>query len=319
MKRKCYKSQIFVPRLERALGIKAPAARCHVVDQAGMQKVMRAAGWNRQQSLGVVGFHRKVGGVNQIYVLDNSPWSTLHELIHAFGINSDQLSQFVAEGLTEAIAQENRKGADEHRPTYPTEHEWVTTRLLPMLGMSATELGRVLVRSRNQPRTLAQMVVKANPSLNEGQLRRESEERTRQESEAAKEATVAGYERSLAPLKSALRAAKTELGALGQRERLLCRLAEQQREALNLEVFSVQKELVEVDTALQLRHHSHSHQDHGHSSSRSSEVQQQHQQAHQELPRRLRTLLRRQVRQVSRLPLATRHNQCLHNRNRFCR
>ncbi len=180
MKRKCYKSQIFVPRLERALGIKAPAARCHVVDQAGMQKVMRAAGWNRQQSLGVVGFHRKVGGVNQIYVLDNSPWSTLHELIHAFGINSDQLSQFVAEGLTEAIAQENRKGADEHRPTYPTEHEWVTTRLLPMLGMSATELGRVLVRSRNQPRTLAQMVVKANPSLNEGQLRREFRSQNRE-------------------------------------------------------------------------------------------------------------------------------------------
>ena len=51
----------------------------------------------------------------------------------------------------------------------------------------------------------------------EGQLLRESEERTRQESEAAKEATVAGYERSLAPLKSALRGAKTELGALGQR------------------------------------------------------------------------------------------------------
>ena len=58
-------------------------------------------------------------------------------------------------------------------------------------------------------------------------------------------------------------------------------LVEQQREALNLEVFSVQKELVEVDTALQLRH-SHSHQDHGHSSRRSSEVQQQHQQYRQD-------------------------------------
>lgn len=61
-------------------------------------------------------------------------------------------------------------------------------------------------------------------------------------------------------------------------------LVEQQREVLNMEVFSVQKELFEIDTALQLRHHSHSsHQDHGRSSSSTNshsggEVQQQQQQ-----------------------------------------
>ena len=50
--------------------------------------------------------------------------------------------------------------------------------------------------------------------------------------EQARAMTVAAYERSLAPLKSSLRVAKSELRAVAQRERLLVALAEKQREAL---------------------------------------------------------------------------------------
>jgi hypothetical protein len=162
----CYKQDEFIARIQRTLGSNLDGTSCYVVDQSGMAGVMAKAGWSRNQSAGVVGFQL---GKN-VYVLDSAPWTVLHELIHRAGVNSDRLSRFVAEGLTEAIAIEIKKGADEHKPTYPTETRWVRTKLLPRLNMTAVQLGRILIDSSNPPRTLADLMLKVDPKLDRSTL-----------------------------------------------------------------------------------------------------------------------------------------------------
>ena len=151
---RCYKEEVFVPRIEKALGVSLPRFTCHIVDQSGMGKVMNKAGWNKSQSKGVVGFH-----LNQnIYVLDSAPWTTLHELVHRAGVNADRLNRFIAEGLTELIAAKLKTGPDEHRATYPTERAWVKNFLLPKLGMSELELGSFIAKSKSPSRDLAKLI-----------------------------------------------------------------------------------------------------------------------------------------------------------------
>lgn len=161
MIRQCHKQDEFVRRIERALGVQMRDVSCKIVDRQGMAEVMAKAGWSKNESSGVVGFQIE----KQVYVLDSAPWTVLHELIHRAGVNSDRLSRFVAEGLTEAIALELKASADEHQPTYPTEVTWVRQVLLPRLGMTAVELGRVIAHAKNAPRALAELMVKAKPGL----------------------------------------------------------------------------------------------------------------------------------------------------------
>jgi hypothetical protein len=165
--RPCYKQAEFTTRIQQALGVDLGAVSCHIVDEDGMARVMGSAGWGRNDANGVVGF--QLG--KDVYVLDGAPWTTLHELVHRAGINADRLNRFVAEGLTEAVAERLRQSPDEHRPTYPREVAWIKERLLPSLGMDAIQLGRVIAQSSDPPRTLAALMAKAKPGTDEAALR----------------------------------------------------------------------------------------------------------------------------------------------------
>jgi hypothetical protein len=166
---KCHKQAEFIHRIQGALGVTLGQVDCKVVDTDGMVQVMRSAGWSKNEAFGVVGF--QLG--NNVYVLSSAPWTVLHELIHRGGVNSDRLSRFVAEGLTEAIARELKQSADEHRPTYPTETAWVQTKLLPRLRLTAVELGQQIAHAKDPPATLADLMVAVDPSLNRSDLVRQ--------------------------------------------------------------------------------------------------------------------------------------------------
>ena len=167
--RRCHKEQELKDRIQRAMGMSIGAVQCHIVDQPGMTAVMGKSGWSRNQTQGVVGFQVD----ENVYVLDSAPWTVLHELIHKSGVNADRLNRYVAEGLTEVMAMELKKSPDEHRPTYPGETAWVKNKLLPALNMSGVQLGTILAKSSNAPKTLAKLMVKARPDLKESKLVRE--------------------------------------------------------------------------------------------------------------------------------------------------
>jgi hypothetical protein len=164
--RRCYKQDEYVGRIERALGVSMRPVSCFIVNTEGMQGVMRRSGWSANDAVGVVGF--QVG--TNVYVLDSAPWTVLHELVHLSGVNADRINRFVAEGLTEAIAEELRTGPDEHRPTYPQETSWVKGTLLPRLRMTAVELGRIIAQSSDPPSALADLMVRAKPGVDRAKL-----------------------------------------------------------------------------------------------------------------------------------------------------
>jgi hypothetical protein len=151
---KCYKSEIFIPRIEQTLGVRLPKTECHIVSSQGMKKVMGKHGWSKNQSEGVVGFHVQ----NNVYVLRSAPWTTLHELIHQAGINADRINRWLAEGLTEAIARQLKTSPDEHRPTYPKETKWVQE-LLGRLQMSPVQLGRLIAQSNDPVYAVADLLI----------------------------------------------------------------------------------------------------------------------------------------------------------------
>ena len=163
---RCHKQDVFVDRIQRALGVKIGTVRCHLVQPSAMGNIMSQHGWNRDDARGVVGFQVK----DDIYVLTTTPWTVLHELVHKAGINADRLSRYVAEGLTEAIAGDLRQSADEHPPTYPEETRWVKETLLPVLGLTPIQLGQVLAKSDDPPRKLAEMIVAKRPDLDRSRL-----------------------------------------------------------------------------------------------------------------------------------------------------
>jgi hypothetical protein len=166
MIKKCHKQDEFVRRIEAALGVPMGKVSCKIVDRNGMADVMSKSGWSRNESTGVVGFQVD----KDVFVLDSAPWTVLHELIHRAGVNSDRLSRFVAEGLTEAIAIELKKSPDEHKPTYPTEVGWVRKVLLPRLNMTAVQLGRVIAKAKNPPRALAELMAKVKSGVDASML-----------------------------------------------------------------------------------------------------------------------------------------------------
>ena len=163
---RCHKQDVFVDRIQRALGVKIGTVRCHLVQPSAMGDIMSKHGWNKDDARGVVGFQVK----DDIYVLTTTPWTVLHELVHKAGINADRLSRYVAEGLTEAIASDLRQSADEHQPTYPEETRWVRETLLPVLGLTPIQLGQVLAKADDPPRKLAEMIVAKRPDLNRSAL-----------------------------------------------------------------------------------------------------------------------------------------------------
>ena len=166
MQRRCHKQTEFIERIEGALGVRMGPVTCTIVDENGMASAMKRAGWSRNDSRGVVGF--QLG--SEVFVLNRAPWTVLHELVHRAGVNSDRLSRFVAEGLTEAIARELKSSPDEHQPTYPKETRWVQQVLLPRLKMTAVQLGRVIAKSSNAPRALAKLMAKVSTRATEAQL-----------------------------------------------------------------------------------------------------------------------------------------------------
>ena len=159
MIKRCYKEEEFIPRIEQALQIQMPPYTCHIVDSKEMTKVMGRAGWSKNQTKGVVGFHLH----DNVYVLEKAPWTTLHELIHRGGVNADRINRHLAEGLTELIASDLKKGKDEHRSTYPAERKW-TSNLLKKLNMSASQLGAIIANSSNPPQTVAELLVEKGVS-----------------------------------------------------------------------------------------------------------------------------------------------------------
>lgn len=167
--RPCYKQPEFTARIKARLGVDLGDVACHIVNEDGMASVMGRAGWSRNDAGGVVGF--QLG--RDVYVLEGANWTTLHELVHRSGINADRLNRFVAEGLTEAIAEALKTSPDEHRPTYPREVQWIKGVLLPTLRMDAVSLGRVLAKASDAPATLAKLIAQAKPGTDEAALRRE--------------------------------------------------------------------------------------------------------------------------------------------------
>ena len=163
---RCHKQDVFVDRIQRALGVKIGTVRCHLVQPSAMGNIMSQHGWNKDDARGVVGFQVK----DDIYVLTTTPWTVLHELVHKAGINADRISRYVAEGLTEAIAADLRQSADEHQPTYPEETRWVKETLLPVLGLTPIQLGQVLAKSDDPPRKLAEMIVAKRSDLDRSRL-----------------------------------------------------------------------------------------------------------------------------------------------------
>lgn len=163
---RCHKQDVFVDRIQRALGVKIGTVRCHLVQPSAMGDIMSKHGWNKDDARGVVGFQVK----DDIYVLTTTPWTVLHELVHKAGINADRISRYVAEGLTEAISSDLRQSADEHQPTYPEETRWVRETLLPLLGLTPIQLGQVLAKSDDPPRKLAEMIVAKRPDLSRSAL-----------------------------------------------------------------------------------------------------------------------------------------------------
>ncbi len=162
----CHKQDEFIERIERALGVDVGDVTCHLVDPSAMGEVMKKHGWNRNDAQGVVGFQVN----DRIFVLKSAPWTVLHELVHKAGVNSDRLSRFVAEGLTEVIAAELKESPDEHRPTYPTEVSWIRGTLLPLLGMTGIQLGSVIAKSKDPPRDLAALIAAKKPGIDRAQL-----------------------------------------------------------------------------------------------------------------------------------------------------
>ena len=167
----CHKQDVFIDRIQRALGVRIGEVHCHLVEPSAMPSIMGKHGWNRDDARGVVGFQVQ----NDIYVLTTTPWTVLHELVHKAGINADRMSRYVAEGLTEAIASDLKQSPDEHQPTYPDEVGWVRNTLLPLLGMNAIQLGRILAPSPEPRRKLAELIVAARarkglPALDHAKL-----------------------------------------------------------------------------------------------------------------------------------------------------
>jgi len=169
--KECHKQDIFIDRIQRALGIRMGEVHCHLVEPSAMPTIMGKHGWNRDDARGVVGFQVQ----NDIYVLTTTKWTVLHELVHKAGINADRMSRYVAEGLTEAIATELKQSPDEHQPTYPEEVGWVRNTLLPLLDMTAIQLGRELAPAQEPRRKLAELIIAARarkglPALDRAKL-----------------------------------------------------------------------------------------------------------------------------------------------------
>jgi len=152
--RECYKADEFTARIEKALGITMPQYTCSIVNKKDMTRVMSKSGWNKNDSKGVVGFH--VG--SKVFVRDDTPWTTLHELIHRGGINADRINRHLAEGLTELIAEELKQNNKEHKATYPSERRWMKM-ILKKLGMTPIEFGSIIAKSANPPREVAQLFI----------------------------------------------------------------------------------------------------------------------------------------------------------------
>ena len=150
-------------RAVRDLLGKTPSyADCRVVGPRDLSAVMQAHGWSKDEIEGTAGFHTQD---DSILVLQGEEWSVLHELVHAAGVIDVSLAPWLAEGLTEAVAQlAAAKNRWAHHTTYADEVAMIRDRLCPALGMSVQELGRLVA---SDPRGAAQAIA-ARLAQNQG-------------------------------------------------------------------------------------------------------------------------------------------------------
>lgn len=158
--------------LEVLLGSRPPSA-CSLVTPAQMNRVVRAHNW--PSALGVVGFHTEPdrNGDNHVLVLDEAPWSTLHEKIHDAGLDDKEIGRWLCEGLTEHVADQVRRSwGFLHKPTYPLERQLVSAHILGPTKMSPVAVARVVIHSKDPVADLASHLKRTHPNLSGTPLRR---------------------------------------------------------------------------------------------------------------------------------------------------
>ena len=115
---------------------------CKVVGDSDLRSVMRGHGWRDKEINDTAGFHSQD---NVIYLLHGNEWSQLHELVHAAGVVDKDLSPWITEGVTEAVAEDiAKKKKWKHHSTYPQYVKVVGKDLAPALGLSVMDIGAIV-------------------------------------------------------------------------------------------------------------------------------------------------------------------------------
>jgi hypothetical protein len=140
----CPEQRNLARKVREMLGRAPTYSDCKIVNRAGLRRVMRKHGWSDKDISGTAGFHTED---QRILLAPDGAWSLLHELVHAAGITDKDLAPWLAEGITEATAQEVAKSNQmKHHPTYEREVEIVRNKLAPATNTTVIELGRMVAR-----------------------------------------------------------------------------------------------------------------------------------------------------------------------------
>ena len=119
---------------------------CLVARPSELRTVMREHGWRDMEIDGTAGFHTEDG---RILLRAGEAWPLLHELVHAAGVTDVGVAVWLAEGLTEAVAQDIATANGwKHHATYPKEVEVVRRNLVGATGMSVLDIAKLAVQAR---------------------------------------------------------------------------------------------------------------------------------------------------------------------------
>ncbi len=128
---------------------------CRIVQPRELRRVMRHHNWTDAEIDGTAGFHTPDG---RILIRQGQEWSVLHEVVHGADLVDVSVAPWLAEGVTEAVAQEVARAQGwQHTPTYDREVR-ATYRLADTLGIPVLDLGRMIARDREAlPKMAAQL------------------------------------------------------------------------------------------------------------------------------------------------------------------
>lgn len=131
--------------VRRLLG--APSYKtCRMTRSDELRTVMRQHGWRDVEIDGTAGFHTEDG---QILLRAGEAWPLLHELVHAAGVTDAGVAVWLAEGLTEAVAQDIAAANGwKHHATYPQEVETVRRHLVGATGLSVLDLAKLAAQAK---------------------------------------------------------------------------------------------------------------------------------------------------------------------------